>query len=53
LLLFSGLVPGSGCLIVFLMVYYTLFVAIVIAIFNDIKHHNLGISIPNIAATTH
>jgi len=37
LLLFSGLVPGSGCLVVFLMVYYTLFIAIVIAIFHDIK----------------
>jgi hypothetical protein len=53
LLLFSGLVPGSGCLIIFLMVYYTLFVAIVIAIFHDIKHYNLGISLSNMAATTH
>jgi hypothetical protein len=53
LLLFSGLIPGSGCLIVFLMVYYTLFIAIIIAIFHDIKHYNLGISFSGMAATTH
>jgi hypothetical protein len=52
LLLASGLIPGSGFLAIFFMIYYTLFFAIVVAIFVDIKNHNLTVPLRNTATVS-
>jgi hypothetical protein len=41
LLLASGLVPGQGFVAVFYLVHYTLSIAVVIAIFSDLKNHDV------------
>jgi hypothetical protein len=41
LLLASGLIPGLGFLVIFYLVHYTLFFAIVIAIFSDLKNYDV------------
>jgi hypothetical protein len=53
LLLISGLIPGEGCLMIFFLVHYTLFIAILVAIFHDIKRYNIAVSLGNMTATTH
>ena len=41
LLLASGLIPGLGFLLIFYLVHYTLFFAVVIAIISDLKNSDL------------
>jgi hypothetical protein len=41
LLLASGLIPGLGFLVIFYLVHYTLFIAIVIAIISDLKNYDV------------
>ena len=40
-LLASGLIPGEGFLVIFYLVHYTLFLAVVVAMFSDLKNHDM------------